>query len=282
MICSKCGQRVSDSVKFCPHCGNYFKGKSEMPCGIPKEKKSGCGRIFLGVIAVIFGCGALGGFVENTSKNNSDRDAASTGTSTRQAPVAEPVKAQPYKAEISPNAVPKYPETATELKKKGFPVMLQKYGVEGIKKINRLLPKVAEKASLNKSMDKIVYVDVSDNRSTKDKLVFFVDAANSNRLYISESELDGDKTVLSDQEILRKLLPVHELMCEKLIKASLTYPSTYDKHIFDSISVTQEYTNVIRIAFSAKNAYNLEIDYVAIFRVNAQSEVVYQDIREKQ
>lgn len=71
-------------------------------------------------------------------------------------------------------------------------------------------------------------------------------------------------------------------MFENLIKAHLTHPSTYDKHIFDSVSQTQEYTNVIRIAFSVKNAYNLEIDDVAIFRVNAQSEVIYQDIKEKQ
>ena len=74
---------------------------------------------------------------------------------------------------------------------------------------------------------------------------------------------------------------MHEEMCEKVIKSYLTHPSTYDKSLFDSASETQEYTNVIRIAFSAKNSYNLEIDYVAIFRVNADSEIVYQTIEEK-
>ena len=160
--------------------------------------------------------------------------------------------------------------------------MLQKYGIEGIKKINKLMPRVAEKAAENKSMDKIVRVDVSDNRSTKDKLVFYADAENLNRIYISESELGSNSRVYSDQEKLRLLLPLHEEMCEKIIKSNLTHPSTYDKSFFASGSETQEYTNVIKIAFSAKNAYNLKVDYIAIFRVNANSEIVYQDIREKQ
>lgn len=198
MICSKCGQQMSDFVHFCTHCGSNLKKNGEMSAVLPQEKKSGCGRIVLGGIAVVFGLGALGSFVESTDKNVSAHDGSAAGVSKNQAPVAASAPAQPYKAEISPNAVHKYPETAQELKKKGFPKLLQKYGVEGVKKINRLMPRVAEKAALNISMDKIVYVDVSDNRSTKDKLVFFADAANHNRLYISESELHSDKTVLSD------------------------------------------------------------------------------------
>lgn len=186
-----------------------------------------------------------------------------------------------HKAPISSSAIWKYPETAQELKKAGFPKMLKRYGVEGVKKINHLMPEVAEFAALNPTMDRIVRVDVSDDRSSKNELVFYVDAENHNRLYISESDLVKKTRVYSNQELLRKLLPTHEEMCEFIIKKQLTYPSTYEKHVFDSISETQDYANVIRIAFSAKNAYNLEIDYVAIFWVNAQSEVVRQDIQEK-
>ena len=159
--------------------------------------------------------------------------------------------------------------------------MLKKYGVNGIKKINSLLPKVAEKASKNPTMDKIVNVDISNNRSTKNNLIFYVDAENSNRLYISENDLASDTPILSNQEKLKQLLPEHEKLCEELIKQQLTHPSTYDKSYFDSISQTQEYTNVIRIAFSAKNSFNLKINYIAIFRINADSEIVYQDIQEK-
>lgn len=284
MICPKCNQQVPDSCHFCILCGHRLTQVDIPVLTCSPKRESGCGKIILCFFCIVV---AIGAFVSNVSSPAVD-EKSNSSTSPKNALGPDKIEpgpaptAKPYKAEISPNAVYKYPETAQELKKKGFPKMLQKYGIEGIKKINRLMPKVAEKASLNNSMDRIVYVDLSDNRSTKDKLVFCVGAENSNRIYISESDLDSDKTVMSDQELLRKLLPVHVEMCENLIKANLTYPSTYDKHIFDSVSQTQEYTNVIRIAFSAKNAYNLEIDYVAIFRVNAQSKVVYQDIREKQ
>lgn len=197
-------------------------------------------------------------------------------------PVLPKQTIEEHRAIIADGAIFKYPETAQELKKAGYPKMLKKYGVNGIKKINSLLPMVAEKAAQNPTMDKIVNVDISNNRSTKNKLIFYVDAENSNRLYISETDLASDAPILSNQEKLKQLLPEHEKLCEELIKRQLTHPSTYDKSYFDSISQTQEYTNVIRIAFSAKNSFNLKINYIAVFRINADSEIVYQDIQEKQ
>ncbi|MBR5523414.1 MAG: TM2 domain-containing protein [Akkermansia sp.] len=188
---------------------------------------------------------------------------------------------EPRRAPIADGAVYKYPETAQELRKSGYPKMLKKFGVKKIKEINKLLPLAAEKAAMNPSMDEIVHVDVSNNRSTKNKLVFYVDAKNHNRIYLTEEEIKSDKKVLSNQEKLKSLLQQHVDMCEQIIKNQLAHPSTYKKSFFDSASETQDYTNVIRIAFSAKNSFNLEIKYVAIFRVNEQSEIVYQDIQEK-
>ena len=196
-------------------------------------------------------------------------------TDTRETPELKP-------APIAGGAIYKYPETAQGLKKAGFPKMLKKYGVKKIKEINRLLPIAAEKASYNPTMDEIVHVDISENRSTKNHFVFYVDAKNCNRIYLTEEELKSNKPVYSNQEKLKALLNQHELMCENIIKSQLTHPSTYSKSIMDSVSETQEYTNVIRIAFSAKNSFNLEIKYVAVFRVNANSEITYQDVQEKQ
>ena len=193
----------------------------------------------------------------------------------------EEEKKKAVQAKIADLHITKYPETAKELKKAGFPKMLKKYGVNGIKKINKLLPKVAEKAAQNPTMDKIAWVDVSDNKSTKNKMVFYAQANNSNRIYIAEDELNSDAPVHSDHEKLKALLHKHEEMCEQVIKNCLTHPSTYSKSLFDSASETQEYTNVIRIGFSARNSFNLEIEYEAIFRVNADSEIVYQSIVEK-
>lgn len=289
MYCSNCGKEIPDATNFCCHCGKQLGKKDTdksvfMNLADKPRKKTGCGKIGCGALVCLFGIGFIASINGTPSEDKKDTTTQSDVNETQSEP--EPAKPEPekkvHKAPISPSAIHKYPESASELKKQGFPKMLKKYGVEGVKKINKLLPKAAEKAALNRTMDKIVYADVSDNRSTKEQLVFYVDAENRNRLYISESDLMSDKPALSNQEILRKLLPTHERMCENLIKAQLTYPSTYDKSIFDSRSETQEYTNAIRIAFSAKNAYGLEIDYVAFFRVNANSEVVYKEIEEKQ
>ena len=282
MYCSKCGKEIADGIPYCHHCGNKISQNTHI--GTPQPKKGGCGRKIGTAVVVLIMFSAFVNIVRMASEKSDasgTQPAASTSdTLAKEEPKTKTVEVK--RAPISEYAIYKYPETAAELKKKGFPKMLKKYGVEGIKKINRLMPSVAEKAATNASMDRIIRVDVSDNRSTKEKLVFYADAENNNRIYITEQELSSDAPVRSNQEILQVLLPMHEQMCEAIIKKQLTYPSTYDKHVFDSISETQDYTNVIRIAFSAKNAYNIEQDYVAIFRVNDQSEVVYQDIREKQ
>lgn len=225
---------------------------------------------------------------EKTAKNKTSalRNESSSLSSSSSTPAitssASPSPKVQHKAEIADGAIYKYPETAKGLKEAGYPKMLKKYGVEGFKKINSLLPKVAEKASLNPTMDRIVNVDIADSRSTKNKFIFYVDAENHNRLYIAEDDLKSNTPILSNQEKLKSLLPQHEKMCEQIIKNNLTHPSTYKKSYFDSASQTQEYTNVIRIAFSAKNSFNLKINYVAIFRINADSKIIYQDIQEKQ
>ena len=190
-------------------------------------------------------------------------------------------KKKAEQAKIANLRITKYPETTRELKKMGYSKTLAKYGLSGVKKINRLLPKVAEKAAQNPTMDRIAWVDVSSEKSTKNKLVFYAQAGNSNRIYITEEELNSDAPVYSNHERLKALLHQHEEMCERVIKSCLTHPSTYNKSLLNSASETQEYTNVIKIGFSAKNSFNLELEYEAIFRVNVDSEIVYQSIEEK-
>ena len=220
------------------------------------------------------------GHEDSAFGKNAVRKIDKTSEIEKSAKLAE-AKKRAEQAKIANLRITTYPETAKGLKKAGYPKMLSKYGVNGIKKINRLLPKVAEKAAQNPSMDKIAWVDVSDNKSTKNKLVFYAQANNSNRVYISEDELNSNAPVYSNHEKLQLSLLKHEQMCEQVIKSCLIHPSTYKKSMFDSASETQEYTNFIRIAFSAKNSFNQEIKYVAIFRVNVDGEIVYQNIEEK-
>ena len=86
------------------------------------------------------------------------------------------------KAVIDPDALNILPTK----KGQGYDKTIARYGVARIKKINKLLPIIAEKASTLKCMDYIYRVDVSDNMSTPDILVFYVDAENGMRVYINE------------------------------------------------------------------------------------------------
>lgn len=187
-----------------------------------------------------------------------------------------PTPPKVHKAQIAPNA---WSEIPTQ-KGKGYDRWIKKYGVKRIKEINALFPKVAEKASYSKSLDRIHTVDIADSRSTREEIVFHALADNKNRVFISEKDLDSDGPVLSDEEKLKILLPKHEKMCEDLIKANLTHPSTYEKSIWHSVSVTKNNVNHIIIVFTAKNSFNLEIKYKAIFFVNARNQITSKSIEE--
>ena len=91
-----------------------------------------------------------------------------------------------YKAPIEAGAISELPT----VKGKGYDKTIDRYGVEGIKRINLLVPKVADKVACNTACDAIVNADVSDNKTTSlDNLVFYVDCKNGKRFYVNESEL---------------------------------------------------------------------------------------------
>ena len=201
MYCPKCGKEMPDEYLHCPGCGCKMEKKVQ-PMTPPAKKKKGCGCALLTIFLIVAAVNIIGEALPS-DEGEKKKETAKTESS----PSKENTQKK-HRAEISGSAIYLYPETAKGMKEKGFPKMFQKYGIEGIKKINKLMPKVAEKAAENTSMDRIVRVDVSDNRSTKDKLVFYVDAENRNRIYISESDLGSNAKVYSDQEKLRLLLPL--------------------------------------------------------------------------
>lgn len=195
MICSKCGKEIADGVPYCYQCGNQISQNAT--ASVPAPNKRGCGKIIGAAIIAFIMFSAFVNIVQmaaDESKNSGTPSADTTSVKPVQA-VARPEPVKVKRAQISQYAIYKYPETAAELMKAGFPKMLKKYGVEGIKKINRLMPAVAEKAATNPLMDRIIRVDVSDNRSTIEELVFYVDSENNNRIYISEQELDSGTPV---------------------------------------------------------------------------------------
>ncbi len=190
---------------------------------------------------------------------------------------AKNTASQTYKAPIEKGA---YDILPTEFGK-GYDKTIKKHGVANIKKSNELLPKAAEIVSKNKTCDKITWVMLSDNQSTKDNLVIIVDCANHNRFYLSEKEIEQKAGALSESQKLEGLMSTHINMCEAKIKENLNYPSTYKKLISKTGWETKTYINDIVIGFKAKNAFNLETEYTARCMINSKNQFSTFDIKEK-
>ncbi len=188
---------------------------------------------------------------------------------------------KPYEAPILEGAIYLYPETEKELIKAGFPKTLKKLGLKNIKRCNELIPLAAKKAATNKNCDAVEIVDIADC-STKDNLVIYVWAKNRTKFYFTEKELMEKGPVMSEQEKLAPLLPKHELMAEEVIKSQLNYPSTYDRHELGVFrSRTCPTCNEIMIEFSARNAFNLELTYIATVQFDKNNKVVGFHMQEK-
>ncbi|MBQ6705366.1 MAG: zinc ribbon domain-containing protein [Opitutales bacterium] len=298
MFCSNCGKKVPEGANFCASCGSKIvrpnpavsgnlasqKQKNPLPTkpsGVPSKKNKknrfrSCLLIFGGVI-VFFG--VLGNLIESNTTKTEQKKTPEQSKEIEQG--KEPEK--PYEAPILKGAIWLYPETEEELKAKGYSKTLQKFGLEGIKKINKLIPIAAQKAAKSKKCDAVAVASLSSNRSSKDNLVFYVDAKNSTRFYFSEVELMDDSPVMSIQEKLAPLLSRHELLAEEVIKSQLKHPSTYDRHEMGVFKSRTTYScNEITIEFSAKNAFNLELTYIATVQFDEDSKVVGFHMQEKQ
>ena len=187
----------------------------------------------------------------------------------------KPIK-QEYRAPIAEGA---YDILPTEFGK-GYDKTIKKHGIANIKKSNELLPKAAEIVSKNNTCDKITWVMLSDNKSTKDNLVIITDCNNGKRFFLSEKEIAQKTIALSEYQKLEKLIPTHLAMCETKIKNSLNYPSTYKKLISKTGWETKNYGNDIVIGFKAKNAFNLETEYTARCMLNSSNQFSTFNIKE--
>ena len=184
MFCSKCGKTPAEGSLFCHYCGNKLEGPKSSanlpPCPpLPPtytqihhhRSSKGCGCIT--AIIILFGIAIV--VALNSDKKSQAPNEQRTSSEQK----------NEHKAVILPSAVVRIP---TE-RGRGFDRTLARYGVDGVHRINNLLPLVAEKAAQMPNMDVIWSVDVSDNRSTANELIFYADAQNGNRVYISEFEI---------------------------------------------------------------------------------------------
>lgn len=168
----------------------------------------------------------------------------------------------------------------------GYDKTIARYGVKRIKKINKLLPKVAEWASYVYPPDEtIIYVCVSDNRSTDNELVFFVDNEKSwgdisQRIYVSERELPDKITEPSTDRKLTQLAEAHKKMAVEVIKNALTNPETFQALTVTCEKRSSEGINVVLIEFRAKNIHGYQLKYKAEITFNTANKLNKQEISE--
>lgn len=149
------------------------------------------------------------------------------------------------------------PHAVIPITQKSYPKLYATWGAAGVKRINDLMPKAAQKAASSSDCDKVDLVEISQSRSTPGKkIVFFVDCVNSKRFYIEDTELSTAGPAQSQSAKMSALSDAQATQnCESAIKAQLTNPLTFNRKM-GTTSVYRAPTTaniVIQFTFEAKN-----------------------------
>lgn len=171
---------------------------------------------------------------------------------------------------------------------KGYDKTIKRYGIANIKKINVLMPKAAALIAENPRCQKVLYVDVSDEKSTKNSIVMYVDCGDMGnfssfeRFYVSEKDINAKKQPTNLKEQMEQNKSLYLQACKAEIKSRLTHPSTFKSNsLLEQGVLVNSFQTVINIDFKAKNSLNLEIPYKGMCRYNAKNELVEFSIKEK-
>lgn len=181
---------------------------------------------------------------------------------------AEQDRQENYAKRIQPYAIDKYTPDQ-------YPKTTAKYRSR-LAEIERFRRTAAERVIDSGKCDYVENVQLSDESSLR-SLKFFIDCANSNRIYLTEAELKSGSEVRTQSE---KAWDEGEAIvaCQALAKRQATIPSSVDFHSFTGTSARTAMTtgNVeVLLDFDAKNAFNAEIGYTArcIFQPGRQGSI---------
>lgn len=170
---------------------------------------------------------------------------------------------------IAPGAV--YPITQAQ-----YPQTYAKWGAAGVRKINSLLQRAAEKAASSPDCDSVELVELSDERSVPGKkIVFFVDCANRSRLYVEDSDLVRATAVRSQTEKMAAIPDEAAIaQCTSAVKAKLENPMTFSRSWTTSrVSRAPSTGNIlVEFSFEAKNNFG------AMLRAKARCILTERDI----
>lgn len=155
------------------------------------------------------------------------------------------------------------PDAVLPITKQGYPKLYAKWGDDGIRRINELMPLAAEKAAASPDCDEVIIVDISTQRSIPGKkIVFFVDCENGERFYVSDSDLQEENLVRSQKKKMSALSDGDAITyCVDAVKARLKFPRSF-KRKFGSTSVYRGGRTgnvVVSFDFSSMNSFGAEI-----------------------
>jgi len=111
--------------------------------------------------------------------------------------------------------------------------------------------------------DQAQIVELSDSKSTLQRLYFWVDCRNGERIYLDEFQIAAGATVKTQKE---KAWTRSDAMnaCSKAIKDRSLLPSELDIHVILGTEFYQAPTThnmVLHMDFDAKNAFGVKIPY---------------------
>lgn len=165
-----------------------------------------------------------------------------------------------------------------------YPRTFAEWGEAGLRRIDALRKAAAERAALSPECDRVEMAEHSESRSVPtSKLVVFVDCANGERFYVSESDVAMPSRPLLTQS--QKGLEIGSggaiERCLEMTRAQLRFPSSFDAHAL-SIRTAQGQTTGnwgVDFDFTAANGLGLEIRQSAhcIVDTSGRAEVTFVD-----
>lgn len=112
--------------------------------------------------------------------------------------------------------------------KEETPKVYKQWGSKWVEKINQMMPQAVEKIKGNPKCDAPESVILSEQKSrVKKEAIFIVDCINRERFYVSQKELQNDKPIKAQTDVLGE--PSQYIKtCQDKLKKSLDYPVSFE------------------------------------------------------
>lgn len=149
---------------------------------VPKSADPNTQTIILIVAGIFVGIIALA--MLRMSLTSSNPEAAATGSAVATVAAATPVDEKALEGRIDPDAISSYAPGD----RKHYPKLFAQLG-KRIADVGPLGKKAALLALQTEQCDRVIYVDVSSERSTQNDLQFFVDCADETRVRVTEADI---------------------------------------------------------------------------------------------